>query len=41
MEGTLADAVLAATTDFENAEFKTFNTRHYPMLKGLKPVYRK
>jgi predicted nucleic acid-binding protein len=41
MEGTLAYAVLAATADSENAELKTLNTRHYPMLKGLKPVYRK
>jgi hypothetical protein len=23
----------------ENAELKTLNTRHYPMLKGLNPPY--
>jgi predicted nucleic acid-binding protein len=37
----LADAVLAATAQAENAELKTLNTRHYPMLKGLKPAYSK
>jgi len=25
----------------ENAELKTLNTRHYPMLKGLRPAYTK
>jgi predicted nucleic acid-binding protein len=35
----LADAVLAATADAENADLKTLNIRHYPMLKGLKPAY--
>ena len=37
----LADAILAATAGAENAELKTLNTKHYPMLKGLTPAYRK
>jgi len=37
----LADAVLAATAQAENAELKTLNIRHYPMLKGLRPAYTK
>ena len=37
----LADAILAATAQAENAELKTLNTKHYPMLKGLRPAYRK
>lgn len=37
----LADAVLAATARAENAELKTLNTKHYPMLGDLRPVYRK
>ncbi len=37
----LADAILAATAKAENAVLKTFNTKHYPMLKGLRPVYKK
>jgi len=37
----LADAILAATAEAENAELKTLNTRHYPMLKSLKPAYKK
>jgi len=37
----LADAILAATADAENAELKTLNTKHYPMLKGLTPAYKK
>jgi predicted nucleic acid-binding protein len=37
----LADAILAATAEAENAELKTLNTKHYPMLKGLTPAYRK
>jgi predicted nucleic acid-binding protein len=35
----LADAVVAATAEAQDAELKTFNLRHYPMLKGLKPPY--
>ena len=37
----LADAVLAATAEAENAELKTLNTKHYPMLKNLRPAYNK
>ncbi|MDY0166463.1 MAG: type II toxin-antitoxin system VapC family toxin [Thermoguttaceae bacterium] len=37
----LADAVLAATAEAENAELKTLNTKHYPMLKSLRPAYAK
>jgi hypothetical protein len=35
----LADAIIAATAEAENAELKTLNTKHYPMIKGLKPAY--
>lgn len=37
----LADAILAATAGSEKAELKTLNTKHYPMLKGLRPAYKK
>jgi predicted nucleic acid-binding protein len=37
----LADAILAAAAEAENAELKTLNTKHYPMLKGLRPAYKK
>ncbi len=37
----LADGILAATSETENAELKTLNTKHYPMLKNLKPAYLK
>lgn len=37
----LADAILAATAELENAELKTLNIKHYPMIKGLSPVYTK
>jgi predicted nucleic acid-binding protein len=37
----LADAILAATAEAENAELKTLNTKHYPMLKDLRPAYKK
>lgn len=37
----LADAILAATAEAEKAELKTLNTKHYPMLKHLKPAYNK
>jgi predicted nucleic acid-binding protein len=37
----LADAILAAAAEAEDAELKTLNTRHYPMLKGLRPAYKK
>jgi len=37
----LADSIVAATAEAENADLKTLNTKHYPMLKGLKPAYAK
>jgi len=37
----LADAIIAATCEVANAELKTLNIKHYPMLKGLKPTYKK
>ena len=37
----LADAMIAATVQAEGADFMTLNVKHYPMLKGLKPAYRK
>ena len=37
----LADAIVAATADAEGADLKTLNTKHYPMIKGLRPAYRK
>ncbi len=37
----LADAILAATAEAENAELKTLNTKHYPMLRNLRPPYSK
>ena len=37
----LADAIIAATAEAENAALKTLNIKHYPMIKGLKPAYRK
>ena len=37
----LADAILAATAESENAELKTLNTKHYPMFKGLRLAYTK
>jgi predicted nucleic acid-binding protein len=37
----LADAILAATAEAEDAELKTLNTKHYPMFKDLKPPYTK
>ena len=37
----LADAILAATAVVENAELKTLNIKHYPMIKGLSPAYTK
>lgn len=35
----LADAVVAATAQVENAELSTLNVKHYPMVRGLKPPY--
>ncbi len=37
----LADAIIAATAQLENAELATLNTKHYPMLAGLKAAYSK
>ena len=37
----LADAVVAATATLENAELKTPNVKHYPMLNAIEPAYRK
>jgi len=37
----LADAILAATAELENAGLKTLNIKHYPMLKRLSPAYTK
>lgn len=37
----LADAILYATAEAENAELKTLNTKHYPMIKDLSPAYKK
>ena len=37
----LADAILVATAEAENAELKTLNTKHYPMLKDFRPAYIK
>ena len=38
---SLADAIVAATAQAQDAELKTLNVKHYPMLKGLKPAYVK
>lgn len=37
----LADAIIAATVEAEQAELKTLNTKHYPMFPNLKPAYTK
>ena len=37
----LADAIIAATCEAENADLKTLNVKHYPMIKGLRPTYKK
>lgn len=37
----LAEAILAATAEAWNADLKTLNIKHYPMLKGLRPAYAK
>jgi hypothetical protein len=37
----LADGIIAATAVLHNFELKTLNTKHYPMLKGIKPTYSK
>ena len=37
----LADAILVATAEAENAELKTLNAKHYPMLRDLHRAYNK
>jgi len=37
----LADAVVAATAEAQEADLKPLNVKHYPMLKDLKPPYTK
>ena len=37
----LAGTILAATAEAEDADLKTFNAKHYPMLKGIRPAYKK
>jgi hypothetical protein len=37
----LGDAIIAATAQAENADLNTLNTKHYPMIKRLKPAYTK
>jgi len=37
----LADAIIAATAQVENAELSTLNVKHYPMLSDLEPAYVK
>ena len=37
----LADAIIAATSESEDAKLKTLNIKHYPMIKGLTPAYKK
>lgn len=37
----LADALIAATAKTHNADLKTLNVKHFPMLKDLKPPYIK
>lgn len=37
----IADAIIAATAEAENADLKTLNTKHYPMIRGLKSAYTK
>jgi len=37
----LADAIIAATCSLKNAQLKTLNVKHYPMIKKLEPAYIK
>ncbi|PID75408.1 MAG: VapC toxin family PIN domain ribonuclease [Deltaproteobacteria bacterium] len=37
----LADAIIAAACYAENAQLKTLNVKHYPMMKNLEPAYIK
>jgi predicted nucleic acid-binding protein len=37
----IPDAIIAATCLLSDAELSTFNVKHYPMFKALKPSYKK
>jgi hypothetical protein len=37
----LADAIIAATCHSKNAQLKTLNIKHYPMIENLKAAYSK
>lgn len=37
----LAEAIVAATVDAEDADLRTLNVKHYSMFGKLKPAYRK
>lgn len=37
----IADAIIAATAQSENAALITLNIKHYPMIENLKPPYTK
>ncbi|MGC8551895.1 MAG: type II toxin-antitoxin system VapC family toxin [Phycisphaerae bacterium] len=37
----LADAIIAATAQAANAQLRTLNAKHYPMIAGLRPAYLK
>jgi len=37
----LADAIIAVISEAEDAELKTLSIKHYPMIKGLTPAYKK
>ncbi len=37
----LADGLIAASAEINDAVLKTLNIKHYPMIKGLKPPYFK
>ena len=37
----LADAMIAATADVFDVILLTLNVKHFPMIKGLKPPYKK
>lgn len=37
----LADGIIAATAESENADLKTFNIKHYPMLADASAPYSK
>ncbi len=38
---SIADAIIAASCELEKLELKTLNVKHYPMIKNLKPAYKK